>query len=89
MRFTSVRNVLSASAVTLLLLGAPLQLAAQERESPAGPRAAVVEWATGIWSDLIAFFMGGCAVDPNGCPVRPTAEIDGGCAVDPNGGCGR
>lgn len=83
LRLSFVRNVLSTSVVAILLLGAPMQVAAQERESPAVERAPMIEWFSGVWSDLTALFMGRCAVDPNGCPTSPV--VDGRCAVDPNG----
>lgn len=85
LRLSFVRNIVCAGVVASLFFGAPMQLAAQERESSAAPRASVMEWVSGIWNDLTALFMGRCAVDPNGCPIDPVPATDGRCAVDPNG----
>jgi len=85
LRFSLVRNVLSSSVLAILLLGTPMQLAAQEREAPATPRASAIEWFSGLWSDLTAWFAGGVTTPPR---PAPPAEPDNGCAIDPNGGCG-
>ena len=85
LRLSLVRNVLSASAIAILLLSAPAQLVAQERESLITPRASVIEWFSGVWNDLTTWFTGGVTT-----PARPAppAEPDNGCAIDPNGSCG-
>lgn len=76
-RFSFGHKALPVCAVALLLLCAPLQLPAQERESRAADQAAVLEWLSGLWSDLTAWLaesgggattQGSCAIDPNGCP---------------------
>jgi len=68
-RLPLVPKVVSAGAIAILLLGAPLQLAAQESPQI---RAAALEWFASTWSDLATWFDsvvdGRCAVDPNGCP---------------------
>ena len=84
LRLSLVRNILSASVLAIFLLGAPMKLAAQERESPAAPRASVIEWVSSLWSDLTALLTGGAPAPRPG----PTTETDNGCAVDPHGGCG-
>ena len=84
LRLSTVRNLLSTSVLAILLFGAPVQLVAQERESPAVARASVIEWVSGLWSDLTALLTGGA---PAPRP-EPTAETDSGCIVDPHGGCG-
>ena len=85
LRLSFVRNILSAGVLAVLLLGAPMQIAAQERESPEVSRASMFEWASGIWSDFTAWFTGGAVpTPPSGDPIT----IQGTCAVDPNGGCG-
>ena len=83
LRLSAVRNVLF-SCVLAILLFAPAQLVAQERESPAVARASVIEWVSGLWSDLTALLTGGA---PAPRPA-PTTETDSGCIVDPHGGCG-
>jgi hypothetical protein len=92
------QKVLAASAVVLLLVGAPLGLAAQEREVRGAERASVPGWLAGIWGVVTAWFGGSlvdgsCSVDPDGCPrgateppqPRPGSTVDGTCSLDPDG----
>lgn len=83
-RLSFARKILFTSIVATLLLCAPMQLVAQERESPAAAKASVIEWASGLWSNLTALLTGGA---PAPRPT-PTTDTDNGCAVDPHGGCG-
>lgn len=75
------RNRLAACALAVLLLSAPLQLAAQENAAPIAGRVSVVDWVAGAWDGLAAWLAGMIA--------PPTSESgslrDGSCAVDPNG----
>lgn len=86
MRFSLNHKILTASAVAILLLCAPLHLAAQEREAPSGGHVSALEWFSGLWSDLTAWFSG--EVKPP-LPEPPSeTQGDNGCAVDPHGVCG-
>ena len=89
-----VRKVISSGALAILLLCAPLQLAAQESVQERGAHAVVtgsmLEWFAGFWSDLTAWLTGGVVPDPK---PRPTgsggSNTDGGGCLDPlGGGCG-
>ena len=91
------RKVLSG-VVAVLLLCAPMGLAAQEREGRAPAQASVLE---NLWSGLATWFGiqlnsnvdGRCAVDPDGCPSGtvappeppPASWVEGSCAIDPDG----
>lgn len=85
---SAVRKVLASGALTTLLMCAPMQLAAQEREAPIASHGAAIEWFAGVWGDLTAWLTGGAV------PSRPRPELpaetqgDNGCAVDPHGVCG-
>ncbi len=93
-RQSFVSKVVCTGAIAALLLGVPLQLAAQE--SPHA-QAAALEWFASAWNDLTTWFGlaidGTCSLDPNGCPrggaapaqPLPASDVDGGCSVDPNG----
>jgi hypothetical protein len=88
-----VRKVISSSVLAILLLCAPLQLAAheavQEREAPAAAKVAELAWFSGLWSDLTAWFTGGVALDPKPTPGGGGSDTDGGGCLDPlGGGCG-
>lgn len=85
LQLSLVRNVLSASVVAILLLAAPVQLAAQERESPTASRASMNEWFSSLWTDLTGWLTSG--VVPRPAPPSQSTP-DNGCAIDPNGGCG-
>jgi len=80
-----VHKIVFVAVVAFLLLGAPMHLAAQEREVPAAERGSVVEWFSGAWSELTAWLLGGVVPQQ---PDQPTDRLDSGCAVDPHGGCG-
>lgn len=84
-----VRKVISSGALAILLLCAPLQLAAQEsvheRAAQTVVTGSVLEWFTGFWSDLTAWFTGGEVPAPK--PI-PSSDTDGGGCLDPNGRCG-
>jgi hypothetical protein len=91
---SSVRKVLASSALAILLLCAPLQLAAQESVQERAAQTVVtgsaLEWFAGFWSDLTAWFTGGEVPAPK---PRPTgsgeSDTDGGGCLDPlGGGCG-
>jgi hypothetical protein len=95
------QRVLTASVVAILLVVAPMGLAAQEREVRAAEQAPVLEWLSGLWSDVAAWLAppldsagdGRCAVDPDGCPSgaaapappQPSSFRDGTCSLDPDG----
>ncbi len=87
---SSVCKVLSSGALAILLMCAPMQLAAQEavreREAPTVVTGSVLEWFAGLWSDVTAWFTGGVVPRPE--PPPPQSTPDNGCAIDPNGGCG-
>ncbi len=76
------QKVLSTSAVVILLLCAPLQLAAKESASPAADRSSVFAWFSGLWNDLTAWLTGEVVHTP---PSNPGSFVDGRCTVDPNG----
>jgi hypothetical protein len=84
-----VRKVISSSALAILLLCAPLQLAAQEsvheRAAQTVVTGSVLEWFTGFWSDLTAWFTGDVVPDPK---PKPSSDTDSGGCLDPHGGCG-
>lgn len=88
-----VRKVISSSALAILLLCAPLQLAAQEsvheRAAQTVVTGSVLEWFTGFWSDLTAWFTGDVVPDPKPTPGGGGSNTDGGGCLDPlGGGCG-
>jgi hypothetical protein len=88
-----VRKVISSGALAILLLCAPLQLAAheavQEREGPTVATGSVLEWFAGLLGDLTAWFTGGVVLDPKPTPGEGgTSNTDGGGCLDPNGRCG-
>ena len=75
------QKAFAASAVALLLMAAPMVLAAQEKEVHAAEQVSVLGWFSGIWSDIAAWFAsqavpppvdsfreGSCSLDPDGCP---------------------
>ena len=82
-----VRKIVSFNIVAFLLFCAPLQLAAQERESQAA-KLPTIAWLTTLWSDLTTW-LAGEQVSTQPEPELPAAGRDNGCAVDPHGGdCG-
>jgi hypothetical protein len=88
-----VRKVISSGALAILLLCAPLQLAAQEaiqeRAAQIVVTGSVLEWFAGFWSDLTAWFTGGAVLDPKPKPTGGGgSDTDGGGCLDPHGGCG-
>lgn len=91
---SSVRKVLSSSALAILLLCAPLQLAAQEsvheRDAPTVATGSMLEWFASVWSDLTAWVTGGVVPDPKPKPTESGgSDTDGGGCLDPlGGGCG-
>ena len=91
-RRSSVCKVFASSALALLLLGAPLQLAAIERETqreaPAAAQASTLGWFAGLWSGLTAWFTEAVVAEPPQSEPPPQSTTDNGCAVDPHGGCG-
>lgn len=77
-----VQKIVPVSIIAILLLCAPLHLAAQERESPQA-QASVFEWFASLWSDFAVWLAGEVIPDPK------TTGTDGGGCLDPNGGwCG-
>ncbi len=68
------------AAILLLLLCAPLQLSAQEREAPAARQVSVLEWFSGLWTDFAAWLAGKAPSPPD-----DSALVDGSCAIDPFG----
>lgn len=83
-----VRKIVPISTVALLLFCAPLQLAAQERESQAAAKLPAITWLTDLWSDFTAWLAGEPVPTPSQ-PEPPAANRDSGCTVDPHGGdCG-
>jgi hypothetical protein len=79
------RKALSVTAVALVTLTfVPSHLAAAEREAPAGVRvsASVLDWFSGTWSELAAWFARDVVPPP---PAKADPTIDGGCEIDPNG----
>lgn len=90
---SGLRKVLSSSALAILLLCTPLQLAAQDtvqdRAAQAAVKGSVLEWFAGFWSDLTAWFTGGEVPAPKPGPTGSgESETDGGGCLDPNGRCG-
>lgn len=84
-RVAFVHKIVSVGVVTFLLFGAPLHLAAQEREAPAAEWGSVIEWFSGVWGELTAWLVDDAPTLP-----RPelTSQADSGCTVDPHGLCG-
>ena len=86
MRVAPVHKIMAVGVVVaFLLLGTPLHLAAQEKESRAADQVSLIEWFTSLWSDLATWLGEGVAPQQ---PDPPTTNLDNGCAVDPHGGCG-
>lgn len=88
----SVRKVLSSGALAILLLCAPLQLAAQdfvhERDARSVATDSVFEWFSGLWSDLTAWLTGGEVPVPKPkTSGSGGSDTDGGGCLDPHGGC--
>jgi len=81
---TMLRQVLTASAVAIVLASVPSHLAAQEKNAPAEVRVSVLDWFSGIWNELAALFAAETSPPPTK-PGGPTTQA--GCAVDPHGGC--
>lgn len=80
------RRALFATVVVLVALTfAPSQLAADERETPAGVRvsASMLDWFSAAWSEFTDLFAGAVVSPP---PPAPEPTTDGRCTVDPNGG---
>ena len=88
LRCSLAREVLSSGALALLLMCVPLQLAAQEKGTPTAAHGSVLEWFTGLWSDLNAWFTDQVIPAPPRPDPPPQSTTDNGCAIDPNGGCG-
>ena len=84
-----LRKVLTASAVALVLASVPSHLAAQERESkaPVEVRVGALEWLTGAWSKVAAWFTSGTTTPPHTAAPGGGPTTQGSCAVDPNGAC--
>jgi hypothetical protein len=86
-----VRKVLSSGVLAILLLCAPLQLAAQEavqdREAPAAAKVSALAWFSGFWSDLTAWLTGGVVLDSKPTPGGGGSNTDSGGCLDPHGGC--
>ncbi len=88
MRVALVHKIVPASVVAFLLFCTPLQLVAQEREPRAtAAQVSMIEWFSGLWSDLTAWLAGG-VVSSTQLEPPPQSTSDNGCAVDPHGGCG-
>jgi len=85
---SSIRKAISSGALAILLLCAPLQLAAQEsvheRAAQTVVTGSVLEWFTGFWSDLTAWLTGGEVPVPK---PKPSSDTDSGGCLDPHGGC--
>ena len=83
-----VRKALLATVVVLVALTfVPSQLAAEEREAPAGVRvsASVLDWISAAWSDLTLWFTAAVAEPPIAAdPLTGIWARTGGC-VDPYG----
>jgi hypothetical protein len=89
MRLSLAQKVVSASVVAILLLCAPMQLAAQEREGPTVGQVSMLEWLSGLWSNLAAWLAGGEVPAPKPTPAgEGGSDTDGGGCLDPNGRCG-
>lgn len=82
------RRALFATVVVLVALTfVPSQLAADERETPAGVRvsASMLDWFSGAWSELAGWFAGAVAQPPSAAaPLTGIWANSAGC-VDPNG----
>jgi len=80
------RGLLAMVVVLVVVIFAPSQLAAEERESPAGARisASVLDWISAAWSGVTSWFAD--PVEPPR-PTWPNPTTDGGCEVDPDGKC--
>lgn len=82
------RKALLATVVVLVALTfVPSQLAAEEREAPAGVRvsASMLDWFSAAWSDLTAWFAGPGVQPPiAAAPLTGIWANSAGC-VDPNG----
>jgi len=90
LRRSLVRKVLSSSALAILLLCAPLQLAAQEPvKERAAQTSSVLDWFAGFWGDLTAWLTGGEVPVPKPKPSGGAGtDTDSGGCLDPHGGCG-
>jgi hypothetical protein len=88
MRVALFHKIVPVSFVAVLLLCAPLQLTAQDREPRAAAQSSVIEWVSSLWNDLTSWLAGGVPSTPPG-PDRPTENQDGAGCIDPwGGGCG-
>jgi hypothetical protein len=79
-----LRNVLTASALALVLAAVPTHLAAQEREETPATRAAAHDWLATLWTELAALFATATSPTSPG-PGGPSTQ--GGCSIDPWGTC--
>ncbi len=87
MRVSLFRKIVPVSFVAVLLLCAPLQLTAQEREPRAAEQVSMVEWFSSLWNDFTVWLSGNLLpAPPNSDPSD--SRTDNSCAIDPNGGCG-
>lgn len=80
------RKALTASAVAILLVCIPSQLAAVEKEAPSADQVSMLAWFSSVWSDLAAWFAGD-EVPPPPPPETPSqSDTDNGHVLDPHGG---
>lgn len=83
---TPLRKALAAGSIALALASVPSRLVAEEgRAAPAQARASVLEWFSGIWSEVTALFGAQASPPHPGSGGGPTTQ--GSCASDPFGGC--
>lgn len=87
LRLSVVHKVISSGALTLFLMCAPTQLAAQERETSIATQGAVRDWFTDLWGDLTAWFSNRVVPTPPQTEPPSESQGDNGCIVDPHGGC--
>lgn len=84
------RKVLPTTAVAILLVSAPVQLAAVGKEAPSAGPVSVLAWFSALWSSLAPWFTSeetgtdlGHVVDPHG---GSQSDTDNGHLLDPHGG---
>ena len=73
------QKFLAASAIACMLVSAPPRLVAQEKEVPAAEQSGVLEWFSGVWSEVAAWLTWEAAAESTG------SAVDSGCMIDPLG----